>query len=85
LVSVIEQEARAVAASFGVSVPDDAAAALVQRLLIRLGGERLYLPRRRAALQRHEEIRARYTGGNVADLAREFGLTTRSVRRIVNA
>lgn len=33
-VAVIEQEARAVALSFGVSTPDDAAAALVERVLM---------------------------------------------------
>lgn len=84
-VSVIEQEARAVALSFGVSTPDDAAAALVERVLMRLGGGHLYLPKKRteSPRARHQEIRARFKGDNVAELAREFGLTARSVRRIV--
>lgn len=84
-VAVIEQEARAVALSFGVSTPDDVAAALIERVLMRLGGGQLYLPKRSAQLQRarHQEIRARFKGNNVAELAREYGLTPRSVRRIV--
>lgn len=85
-VAVIEQEARAVALSFGVSTPDDAAAALVERVLMRLGGGQLYLPKKRAESPRarHQEIRARFRGDNVTELAREFGLTARSVRRIVS-
>ena len=85
-VAVIEQEARAVALSFGVSAPDDAAAALVDRVLMRLGGDRLYLPKKRSESPRarHQEIRNRFKGDNVAELAREFKLTPRSVRRIVN-
>ena len=85
-VTVIEQETRAVALSFGVSTPDDLAAALVDRVLMRLGGDRLYLPKKRAESPRarHQEIRARFRGDNVAELAREFGLTPRSVRRIVS-
>lgn len=82
-VSVIEQEARAVALSFGVSTPDDAAAALVERVLMRLGGGQFYLPKK-LALTRNQAIRARFRGDNVAELAREFGLTPRSVRRIVS-
>ena len=84
-VSVIKQEARAVALSFGVSTPDDAADALIDRLLMRLGGDRLYLPKQRAASARHREIRARFNGGNAAELAQEFGLTARRVRQIVSS
>ncbi|OGB68583.1 MAG: hypothetical protein A2486_16105 [Burkholderiales bacterium RIFOXYC12_FULL_65_23] len=85
-VAVIEQETRAVALSFGVSTPDDLASALVERVLMRLGGGQLYLPKKRTESPRvrHQEIRARFKGDNVAELAREFGLTTRSVRRIVS-
>jgi Mor family transcriptional regulator len=84
-VAVIEQEARAVALSFGMAAPDDVASALVERLMLRLGGDRLYLPKKRTESRaRHQEIRARFRGDNVADLAREFGLTARSVRRIVS-
>lgn len=85
-VAVIEQEARAVALSFGMAAPDDVASALVERLMLRLGGDRLYLPKKRAESPRarHQEIRARFRGDNVAELAREFGITARSVRRIVN-
>lgn len=85
-VAVIEQETRAVALSFGVSTPDDLAAALVERVLMRLGGGQLYLPKKRAESPRarNQEIRARFRGDNVAELAREFGLTARSVRRIVS-
>lgn len=85
-VAVIEQEARAVALSFGMAAPDDVASALVERLMLRLGGGQLYLPKKRVESPRvrHQQIRARFRGDNVADLAREFGLTPRSVRRIVS-
>ena len=81
-VLVIQQEARAVAQSFGVAVPDEAAAALVERLLLRLGGSKVYVPKlnRRAA---HSVIRERFDGSNLKQLAREHGLSVRHVRRIL--
>lgn len=87
VVAVIEREAAAVAAAFGVAVPGEAAAALVDRLLLCLGGEKYYLPKP-AALERsrlHAELRARFNGSNYAELARDSGLTTRRVQQIVNA
>ena len=61
-VSVIEQEARAIALSVGISTPDDAAAALVERVLMRLVGGQLKLPKKRAESPRarHQEIRAQF-------------------------
>lgn len=82
-VSVIRREARAVALSFGVAAADDVASALIDRLRMVLGGDAMYLPKYRAASFRHREIRAKFTGDNAHELAREYGLTPRSVRRII--
>lgn len=84
-VAVIKQEARAVALSFGMAAPDDVASVLAERLMLRLGGDMLYFPKRRASIDRHREIRSRFRGDNAAELAREYGLTQRSVRRIAKS
>lgn len=89
---VIEEEARAVAKCFGVAASDDAAAALVDRVIARLGGAMVYFPLRqrgqRTQKQRDRDdlvalIRARFNGANSAEIAREFKLTTRHVRRLL--
>lgn len=46
-IAVIEDEARAVARSFGISASEDVAAMFVERIMLRLGGEAIYVPRRR--------------------------------------
>lgn len=85
LIALIEAEAHAVALSFGAAAPGAVAAALVDRLLLRIGGQPLYLPKRdpRKRELLHAKIRAAYTGNNVADLAQRHQLTARRVRQIV--
>ena len=82
---IIRAEAHAMAQCFGVPAPEEAAASLVERLQARLGGVIIYFPagssERRERV--HEQIRKRCTGRNVNELAKEFGMTPRSVRRIV--
>ena len=87
VVAVIEREATAVAAAFGVAVPGEAAAALVDRILLCLGGRQLYVPQRPAVARRRQqdELRARFTGDNFAELARHSGLTVRRVRQILKS
>lgn len=83
--TVIEEEAKAVAQCFGVVDCEAAAAALRDRIVMRLGGAHIYVPQRRA-LERARivaEMRARFTGGNGAELAREYGLSSRHARRIL--
>lgn len=86
VVAVIEREAAAVAAAFGVAAPGEAAAALVDRLQHCLGGEVLYMPSLSTERRRrlHDDLRARFTGDNIAELSRQSGLTPRRVRQIIN-
>lgn len=55
--------------------------------LIRLcGGQSLYLPKLDSLQRdgRDREIRARFNGGNYRALARQFRLSERQVRKIIN-
>lgn len=83
--AIIEEEARAMAKCFGVSAPDEAAASLVDRILLRLGGEHIYVPKRRASARQRdrEQLQKRFNGTNLFELAREFGMTPRHLRRIL--
>lgn len=78
-IEILEHESRAVATAFGVPLPDDMAAALVDRILHRLGGERVYLPKRRPVPA--DVVAARFNGRNFDELARELGCAPRTVRR----
>lgn len=83
---VIEQEARVVAQCFGVAACDDAAAMLAERIMLRLGGAHLYIPHKRPEDRKRvrEAICERFNGRNTAELAREYGVSTRWVRKMVN-
>lgn len=83
---IIEEEARAVAQCFGVPVPEDAASMIVDRIIARLKGSNIYIPMksRRDRSRIRDLIRQRYTGDNIRDLAREFEMSERWVRKIVN-
>lgn len=82
---IIEEEACAVAKCFGVAACDEAAALLIDRILLRLAGERIYLQRhgRREREQLHKEIRAKFNGTNLPSLSIEYGMTERHLRRIL--
>jgi Mor family transcriptional regulator len=83
--AIIEEEARAVAQFFGIGAFEVAAQMLVGRVAGRLGGARVYVSLARAQRQeRDAEIRRRFNGSNYEELAREFGLKWRQIRRIVN-
>ena len=78
-IEILERESRAVGLAFGVKVPDDMAAALVDRILHRLGGERVYLPKRRPVPA--DVVASRFNGRNFDELARELGCHASTVRR----
>lgn len=68
----------------GEIIGDDAADIIIQRF----HGEFLDIPslsRLRAAARAHEIRAARETGQTIADLAREFDLSMRRVRKILNS
>lgn len=83
--SIIEDEARAVAVCYGAQWCDEAAATLIRRLVTRLGGVQVYVPRQSLAERkaRDESVRARFNGCNVRELARDFGTSERTIRRIL--
>src|SRR5438552_2562542 len=82
--AVIEEEALAVARCFGVPVETEMAAALVERVAFRLGGREVYVGGARIARERvYAEMRRRFTGANIPELAEVFGKSQRQVRRIV--
>ncbi|RRH82296.1 hypothetical protein EH244_26980 [Variovorax beijingensis] len=83
--AVIEEEARAMAQCFGIGNPAEAAASLIDRILMRLGGAHIYVPKKSTQKreQIHYEIQSRFNGGNLFELARQYGLTPRHVRRII--
>lgn len=85
-IDILEQEARAVAQCFGIAASDDAAAMFVERILLRLGGESIYVPKKRHQDRQRmrDEIRRRFNGANGRALAREFGVSARMVRLIAS-
>lgn len=65
------------ARAFGVATEEEAAASLMERLIFRLGGAHLYLPKRTAKERQRvsREIVQRFNGRNLFELAREYDLT----------
>lgn len=82
---IVKQEARAVAKSFGIAACDEVAAALIERVIRRLGGTAFYVPciggieRQRV----HAQIRKQFDGSNTMELARKYSISPRHIRRIV--
>jgi Mor family transcriptional regulator len=85
--AIIEEEARAVAQRFGVAMPEAAAASLIDRIVLRLGGVHVYLPKRtsRDRNRIRTEIFTRFNGRNLFELAQEYKMTPRHLRRILAA
>ena len=89
-IAILEEEARAVAQCFGVAASEDAAAALVDRMIARLGGVHVYFPlgeARQREVKRQlvkAEVKARFDGTNLRELAQEFRLSSRHVRRLLS-
>lgn len=87
--SIIEEEARAMALCFGVPEADcaEAAALMARRVQARLGPGSVYFAARSARDREriHAAIRLAFDGTNVNELAREHRLTPRGVRRILQA
>ena len=59
---------------------------VVSRMSAEVGGRRLYFPKQQPWISkaaRDQRLRERFDGRNVAQLAREFRMSERNVRRIV--
>lgn len=63
----------------------DCARRIVEHILDAWGNQQVYVPSGRyvRSIRRASSIRERYTGDNVAALAREHGITPRRVRQIL--
>lgn len=82
---VIEQEAEAVGLALGVAERTTFARMLAERIALRLGGQLVYVSKRNreALLMRNAEIFRVFDGRNHDEIAREHGITTRQVRKIL--
>ena len=82
---IITQEAVNVALAFGITCGADLALALTVRIVKRLSGQKIYIPSEsaRAAGLRSRQIRQKFAGNNVSELARQHRITPRQVRNIL--
>lgn len=83
-IAVLREELTAAAICHGVERIDDLVDALVGRFVRRLGGEQIYV--RMIARSREEieqGIRDDFDGRNQADLARRYGVSLRTVYRVL--
>ncbi len=85
LFSLLEAEARAVAAAFGVPTASELAAALVDRMHHRVAGGQVYVAKRsKARRQEAREAMLRdFDGFNLREVAKRHGYTARHARRII--
>ena len=84
--AIIASEVTSAAASFGITCPGDLAQSVIDRIVKRIGGQKIYIPSETAAQAKRRSalIRAQFTGANYAELARVHHLTPRQVRRITD-
>lgn len=86
-IAVLREELAAAALCHGVERVEDLTEELVRRYVQRLGGVQVYVRSKRSREKSKiaDEIRERFTGRNAMELANEYGLTTRHVRRLLTA
>lgn len=86
-IAVLREELAAAALCHGVERVEDLTEELVRRYVARLGGVQVYVRSKRSREKSKiaDEIRERFTGRNAMELANEYGLTTRHVRRLLMA
>lgn len=85
LFSILEAEARAVAAAFGVSTANELAAALIDRVHHRLHTDRVRVVKR-SRLRRqevHEAMRRDFNGANTQEVADRYGYSRAQAYRIL--
>lgn len=86
-ISILREEATAAALAHGADRCDELVDNLVRRYINRVGGLPLYI-RQAKSMERqrvHAEIRERFNGVNLAELSRDYGLSPRHLRRILEA
>lgn len=82
--AIVEDEAQACVQIYGGGPKDLIAAALVRRIVERCPGFRVEIPRKtkKQKTAMREDIARRYDGRNAQELARQWGVSVRHVRRI---
>ena len=85
LFSLLEAEARAVAAAFGVVTANELAAALVDRMHHRIAGSKLHVAKRSRTRRQeaYEALRRDFNGVNLREVAARHGFSARHARRII--
>lgn len=85
LFSLIENEARAVAAAFGVKTANEIAAALVDRLHHQVHGDRIYVAKRSRSRRQevHAAMRREFDGANLSEVAARHGYSRAQAYRIL--
>lgn len=71
---------------FGMTDGQAAASALVERIIQRMAGSNFYVPSIKAHQRRkdHLAMREKFNGTNVQQLAKEYEISERQVRRIIS-
>lgn len=87
LFAIMEEEIRAAVLRFGLPAAVDVAASAVDGVARRAGGGLIYLrtARSRERQRVQAEMRSKFNGANLHELAREYGMSLRNARRIVSA
>ena len=85
LFSLIENEARAVAAAFGVKTANEIAAALVDRLHHQVHGDRIDVAKRSRSRRQevHAAMRREFDGANLSEVAARHGYSRAQAYRIL--
>ncbi|MCY1228050.1 Mor transcription activator family protein [compost metagenome] len=70
---------------FGVKAPDEAAASLIDRILLGLGGAHIYLPKSsmREKQKKNFELVKKFNGTNLFEFAKEYEISPRHARRVI--
>lgn len=84
-IAVLREELAAAAVCHGVERVEDLTEALVSRVVQRLGGAQVYVPTERSLYRERiaQEIRNKFDGRNVRQLANSHGLSVRRVLQIL--
>lgn len=84
-IAVLREELAAAAVCHGVERVEDLTEALVTRVVQRLGGAQVYVPTEKSLYRERiaQEIRNKFDGRNVRQLANSHGLSVRRVLQIL--
>lgn len=83
LLDILREELESTLRSLGSNdrAARDIVASYIERVQLRAGGDRYWIPHRRDLLRRIEQIVAAFDGKNHDELCHRYGLTRRTLRR----